>query len=81
MTPTAPTFDLYTLPEGTKPVIFAKDQPEYNPLHAYLCPDGRVVTCWKPDEAELAALLAGEPVVIEVLTFGHPLQPLLVRVG
>jgi hypothetical protein len=80
MTPTRPTASLDQFPEGTREVVYAKDQPEYTPLPVYLQPDGTVHTCWMPSEEEIRAILAGEPIVIEVLTFGRPLQPLRVFV-
>lgn len=80
MNPTKPTAPLDRFPPGTREVIFAKDQPEYSPLHVYMQPDGIVHSCWMPDEHEIKAILAGEPIVIEVLTFGRPLQPLRVFV-
>lgn len=27
-------------------IVFAKDQPEYQPLPALRMPDGEVITCW-----------------------------------
>lgn len=80
MTPTKPTTSLDRFPPGTREVVYAKDQSEYLTLPVYVQPDGTVHTCWMPDENEIKAILAGEPVVIEVLTFGTPLQPLRVFV-
>jgi hypothetical protein len=80
VTPARPTFGLERFPDGTREIVYAKDQPEYIPLTTYHQPDGTVVTCWMPDEDELRALLSGEPLVIEVLTFNTPLQPLRVYV-
>jgi hypothetical protein len=80
MTPTKPTFGLERFPAGTREVIKGEGQPEYVPLPTYHQPDGTVVTCWMPDEDELRALLSGEPLIVEVLTFNGPLQPLRVYV-
>jgi hypothetical protein len=33
-----------------------------------------------PDEAEIEAIMRGEPVVIQVMTFNQPLQPMKVWV-
>lgn len=72
---------LPTKPAGTTKVIFAKDQPEYNPLPAEVTPAGAVVTRWAPTAEERALLVAGVDVYVSQLTFGTPLQPLLVTVG
>jgi hypothetical protein len=81
MTPCTPRIENFNLPIGTVPVTFAKDQPEYLPLPALRTPNGAVVTQWAPTADELRKLNAGEPVTLAVLTFGQPLQPLIVDVG
>lgn len=66
--------------EGTTLVTFAKDQPEYIPLPALVYPDGKVLTEWKPTEAERAAIAAGENIRLWIWTFGKPLQPVALTV-
>lgn len=61
--------------EGTRAVVFAKDQPEYLPLPALVFPDGRVLTEWRFSEEERAAIARGENLRLWVWTFGRPLQP------
>lgn len=68
-----------TTSEG-RPVIFAQDQPEYEPLPARLCADGRVMTEWQLSEDERALIARGENVRLTLLTFGAPLQPILIHV-
>jgi len=59
-----------------KNVVFAKDQPQYLPLPAYIGPDGIVITCWQMTWRErLRALFTGR-MWLTVLTFNNPLQPL-----
>lgn len=65
--------------DGYAPVTFAKDQPEYRPLPALMerKPPGKVdwhggvITRWRPSAEELAKLLAGDDLCLEVWTFGN----------
>lgn len=70
MTPVEPTHF-----EGSKLVIYAKDQPEYIPLPAMVNPEGLVMTEWEPSAEELERLLCGGRIRLWVHTFGRPLQP------
>lgn len=76
-----PRIDPALVPPGSKPVIIAKDQPEYNPLPSVRTPDGRVITRWSPTDAERSAILRGEDIFLTILTFNTPLQPVLLTVG
>lgn len=64
-------------------VVFAKDQPEYLPLPA-LCrhdsPDLPVTSRWALTDAERGKIAAGADVVLTLLTFGDPLQPITLEV-
>jgi hypothetical protein len=71
----------HRLPEGSRPVVFAKDQPQYRQLPAMVTPAGHVVTNWRPTTEELARLNAGDPITLVAWTFNQPLQPLLLQVG
>ncbi|RJP17198.1 MAG: hypothetical protein C4529_14985 [Deltaproteobacteria bacterium] len=64
-------------------VVYAKDQPEYIPLrclrsNAYT---GSVLSRWTltPEQRQLVA--EGGDIFLELLTFGHPLQPIMIAVG
>jgi len=60
-------------------VVFAKDQPQYQPLPALRVPDddqGRVITCWKLSEAEFQQIAKTRVVWLQQLTFNANLQPL-----
>jgi hypothetical protein len=73
------------MPEGTKEVVFAKDQPEYLPLPALVTPDGRVISTWQPNEGELALLNEGVPITLTVwhgeLCSHNLLRPVRLEVG
>lgn len=61
---------------GYDEVIYAKNQPQYNPLPAIRQSDGCIVTRWQMTWRErFKALLTGS-IYLEVLTFNAPLQPL-----
>ncbi len=68
-------------------VVLAKDQPQYNPLHAHRVPDdplGRVITAWHFTDAEMQAAWEAAAIFKEggcvfwhqVLTFGQPYPPM-----
>lgn len=66
----------YDLPE----TVYAKDQPEYQPLPVFKYDDGTVLSRWKLSWPErLRALLSGN-VYLFVSTFNHPLQPVMLQV-
>jgi len=65
------------------PVVFAKDQPEYQPLPALVRPDGVVTTEWELTDQDLEKLIDNWPnsrLRLQVHTFGQPLQPLRIEV-
>lgn len=80
MDPVEVTFDLKHFPDGTRQVTWAKDQPQYQPLPSYVLPGDIVVTCWRPTEEEIQAIQRGEPIMLSMWTFGHPLQPVMLTV-
>lgn len=57
-------------------VVYAADQPEYQPLPVWKKPQGEVVSRWRLTWRERLAILLGRDLYLEVLTFGRPLQPL-----
>ncbi len=64
-------------------VIFAKDQPEYQPLPALKADDemGTVVTCWQLSPEELQKINETGVVWLGVYTFNKPIVPLLLSVN
>lgn len=64
--------------EGS-PVIMAADQPQYLPLPAHYY-GGRVITRWQLNENERRAILDGACIDLTLVTFGQPLQPIMISV-
>lgn len=76
MTPMTPVVPGSQLPE----IVFAKDQPEYQPLPAYRDDDGTVLTRWRLSWKErLRIFLTGDLYLFQ-LTFNRPLQPISLQV-
>lgn len=64
-------------------VVFAKDQPEYLPLPAYVDATdqyGRTITCWKMSWWERLKAAATGRVYLTLMTFGRPIQPQILSV-
>lgn len=73
---------------GAPEIMIAEDQEEYRTLVGAVVKrslEGTeqicVVTRWTLTDAERAAVLAGEDIYVEILTFGKPLNPLHIQVG
>ena len=73
-------------------ITFAKDQPEYTPIRAlvgrspmagnWIAGAGRaVLTRWAPSDSQRLAIVKGADIFLELLTFGQPLQPILMIVS
>lgn len=64
-------------------VVYAKNQPEYNALRTLRSntAEGRVLSRWSPTAEQRQALAEGADIFLELLTFGNPLQPILMSVG
>lgn len=58
-------------------VIFAKDQPEYQPLPALRLdtPEGQVISCWKMSIWERMKVLFTGRVWLSLMSFNKPLTP------
>ena len=64
-------------------VVYGANQPEYQPLSAERVgkPEtGQINTCWELSPDELKRVKKTGKIWVSVLTFGQPLQPLLVSV-
>lgn len=61
-------------------VVFGENQPEYQPLPAYLnkCAAGEVVQCWELSFDEIQAIIDSRRIWVMQMTFNQPLQPILV---
>ena len=65
-------------------IVYAKDQPQYRPLRTLVSDPGsehRVISRWSPTEEQRKALSEGKDIFLELLTFGNPLQPILMWVA
>lgn len=56
-------------------VVYAANQPEYQPLPVWKMPDGSVKSRWRLTWRERIEALLGRDLYLELLTFGGPLQP------
>lgn len=74
MTPISPVVP------GQTEVIYAKDQPQYNPLPAIKTADGKVTSRWELSFDERMAIARGADVYLTQHTHNHPLQPVLLQV-
>lgn len=62
---------------GGRNVVFGAGQPEYLPLPAWT--DGKqVIECWRLTWRDRLRALLGGDLFVHVLTFGHPIQPIIV---
>ena len=75
MVPISPVID------GVVEVVFAKDQPEYNPLPAIVSAGGCVTTRWRLSLRERLSVLAFGDLYLQISTFGKPLQPVKLTVS
>ncbi len=76
MKPVEPT----TPHDGAQRVIFAKDQPQYDPLPASVSQDGLVMTEWELSAEELSRVVNGGRVRLWIWTHRLPLQPVALEV-
>ena len=64
-------------------IVFGANQPEYQPLPAERVgkPEtGQINTCWELSPDELKRIQETGKIWVSLLTFGQPLQPVLVSV-
>ena len=76
MKPVSPIIPGVDLPE----TVYAKDQPEYQPLPVFKNTDGTILTRWKLSFWERLKVLFSGDVYLFVMTFNKPLQPLQMQV-
>jgi len=61
-------------------VVFGENQPEYDPIPAERVgrPEtGQINTCWELSPEEIKLVQETRKIWLSVLTFGQPLQPVL----
>lgn len=73
MSPVSPVIPETVLEE----VVYAENQPEYQPLPSLRATDGTILTRWKLTEEEKQQVLSQGYIYLLVMTFNQPLQPLL----
>ena len=64
-------------------IVFGANQPEYQPLpaeHVGKPETGQINTCWELSPDELKQIQETGKIWVSILTFGQPLQPVLVSV-
>ena len=57
--------------------VYAKDQPEYLPLHCHKSTEGIVTSCWKLSLWEKIQVIFTGRLFLQLMTFNQPLQPLM----
>lgn len=64
-------------------LVYAADQPEYLPLRTLRSKGswGRVISRWTFTPEQREAIAAGADVLLELSTFGRPLQPIRMMVS
>lgn len=65
---------------GGRRVVFAADQPQYDPLPAVIDSEGVIHTRWQLSADERRAVLDGSCLELMVWTFGQALQPVYLRI-
>ena len=56
-------------------VVYAANQPEYQPLPAFKCVNGKILTRWELNDEEKRLVAEQGYVYLAVHTFNQPLQP------
>lgn len=59
-------------------VVYAAEQPEYQPLPAFKCLNGKILTRWEMSDQERKLVAEQGYVYLAVDTFNAPLQPVYV---
>ncbi len=67
----------------SKEVVYAKNQPEYIPLRTLISagPDRKAISRWTFTEVQRKAVACGADIFLQMLTFGGPLQPVILAIG
>lgn len=68
------------VPDGSKAIVIAEHQAEYQDLPSIRTPDGQVITRWSLNDEERLRVLAGEDIFVTLLSHGA-INPLFVTVG
>jgi hypothetical protein len=76
-----PRIDPAMVPVGSHAVVVAESQEQYRDMPSIRTPGGQVITRWALSTEEKAALIRGDDLFLTLLTFGGPVQPVLLTVG
>lgn len=69
------------IPGESLPItVYAQNQPEYKPLPVWKDRDGAVLSRWRLSWRERLRVLFSGNVYLWMLTFNHPLQPIMLQV-
>ena len=71
---------MYPVSFSDKEVVYAKNQPQYNPLPAEKWKDGKVLSKWKLSWRERLNILLNGSIYLLISTFNYPLQPVRMSV-
>ncbi len=75
-----PRVDPALVPDGSRAIVIAEHQDEYQDLPSIRTPDGQVITRWSLSDDERAAIVRGEDIYVTLLSHGA-INPLFVTVG
>ena len=59
--------------------VFAKGQPQYRSLPAFVDAEGKVIQCWELSEADIKTITETKQIWVMQMTFNEPLQPILLQ--
>jgi len=59
-----------------------RDQSEYGTLPAFVCgdPSGTIIHCWEVEPEDIKTIVETGKIFVAQLTFGRPLQPIVLNV-
>ena len=80
MEPIDPRVDPGLLPDGSKALVIAEHQVEYQDLPSVMTPKGQVITRWSLTPADRNRIAEGEDVFITILSDGA-INPFYATVG
>jgi hypothetical protein len=80
MNPTDPCVPIELLPDGSRPLLLAEHQEEYQTLPVVRTPDGKFISRWTLTPEERAEVAAGADVYLTVWA-GRQQPPVQVTVG
>jgi len=69
--------------EGVREVVYAKHQPQYNPLRSVVSSDHThsVISRWTLTPEQRKSVADGADIFLELATFGNPLTPIRMAVS